>query len=395
MDVLYERNVITLLTTITSNIITFMLLGVSFYVKNSSLFGMDKALKEKGIAAPTSRAYFQSLIGLICRPNLMVKYAFDALVNLIKGICKGIPFKYIRLLSSARLYIGYDSQEEFDQDNSGEYLKTTQGDEDDNDSVKFRNYKYSVERVNVTQLPKVWLPKYWPEKIMDARFDIYAPPDKSYISDPTFDGMYSIKSVSGCLFGAVQCISAIILSCIRLQNIDTVHTMDILSMYTSYMLLCVVIEVSFDSTYHCKPVVCIPRKKLKKYQRISSGLSYPKLRLRIYQHFRYYRNWGRRLLHLLLLIPICLMIVLLIYINKYDMLLLSLSVAWIFVTIFGDYFEDLLNDNFPLEDYHFDILVYSRTMITGGLFIALVVCSCVNISTEQKYPSNVNWLPHF
>jgi hypothetical protein len=391
MDALYERNITEVLTTIVSNIITFTLLGVSTYVRFPRS-GMDETQREKGISVPTWRTYLQVFMELIYFPIKIVDNATEALRYLIKGACMGMPYKYIRLLSSVEYFIGYNSQEEFDKDNSGSNYKTTQQDEDDNDSVNFCEYRYTAEHIEDTELPKVWLPKYWPEKIMYADYCIYVPPNQAYISDPTFDGMYSLKSSTSCLFGAVQCISAIVISCMRLQNINTMHTMDVLSMYTSYMLLCIVINLSFLPGYHVKPLVCIPVTELKSYQKISSKMAHPKLRRRIYMHFQRHR-WGYKLISILLLIPICLMVALLIYINKNNTLLLSLSAAWVFTFVFGEYFNYFLERIFPLLKYH--VNQYFVTAVTGCLLISLIVCSCLNVTTEQKYPSNVNWLPHF
>jgi hypothetical protein len=398
MDISYERNVTTILTTIISNLITMVLLGVSDDVKRASEIDMDKALIKKGIAAPTRRTYFEAIILLIYLPKFVVDRAFDALVNLIEGTSKGMPYKHIRLLSNAEYFIGYDSQEEFDQDNdSNGSLMTTQQGEDNNDPIIVCDYWYKTESVTTKLLPKIWIPKYWPKKIMKGSFRVHAPPDEAYISNLAFDGMYSMKSTMSCLFGAVQCVSTIVISCMRLQNIDAVHTMDVLSMYTSYMLLCVIIREAFDPAYHCKPVVCIPRKELKKYQRNSSGLSYPTLRFRIHRYFRNPHSWGCRLIPIFLWIPICLMIPLLIYINKNDTLLLSLHTVWLVVNLFELYFANFSERSIVLRVYIQtpSILVYFITTFTGGLLTALIVCSCLSATTEQKYPSTVNWLPHF
>jgi hypothetical protein len=104
---------------------------------------------------------------------------------------------------------------------------------------------------------------YCPNQVVDDAS--HAPPEEVYISDPTFDRMYSMKSSLGCLFGAVQCISATVMSCMRLQNGDTVHTMDVLPMYTSYLLLCDTTTVLPKPVYDIKPIICIlGKKKLKK-----------------------------------------------------------------------------------------------------------------------------------
>jgi hypothetical protein len=60
--------------------------------------------------------------------------------------------------------------------------------------VNICNYKYYAIPVDSTELPKVWLPKYWPGKFMYAYYCIYALLDESYINDSTFVGMYSLKT---------------------------------------------------------------------------------------------------------------------------------------------------------------------------------------------------------
>jgi hypothetical protein len=125
--------------------------------------------------------------------------------------------------------------------------------------------------------------------IMIAYYCMYTLPDETYVSDPIFDGVYSMKSNIGCLFGPVQCVSTIVILCMCSQNIDTVYTMGVLSMYTSCIRFCAVIYVLFRPVYHCIPVVCI----LRKCQRISSGLSHPELQFRIFQHFQNCYSWER------------------------------------------------------------------------------------------------------
>jgi hypothetical protein len=254
------------------------------------------------------------------------------------------------------------------------------------------NYLVNVDthenNIDSTRWPTRWPPKYWPKGAKRVERPLLLTlPDKRYISDPIFDGMYSMKSSMGCLFGAIQCVSVIVISCIRLHNIDTMHTMDVLSMFTCYLLLCIVIIVACDPSYYCKPVVCIPENKLEIYSKINDGLSFPELRLRVHSFFDE-DDWGPILVLLLLLIPIFLMAVLLIYINKNDMLLLTLStVSILFVTTIGPLTK--------LLEYPFLLIFLFQAIITLGLFIALVIFSCLNATPEQKYPSNVNWLPHF
>jgi hypothetical protein len=149
--------------------------------------------------------------------------------------------------------------------------------------------KFDTNENNIdsAQLPMLWLPKYWPKKVEKVRGNprLLTLPDKKYISSPDFDGFYCMKSSMGCLFGAVQCISGVIISCMRLQNINTMHTMDILSMFTSYLLLCMVIYATCDPGYYCKPVVCIPLMEWETYQKLDDRLSHPKLRLYIHSFF--------------------------------------------------------------------------------------------------------------
>jgi hypothetical protein len=239
------------------------------------------------------------------------------------------------------------------------------------------------------QLPTLWLPKYWPKKVKEVkRLRLLTLPAKRYISDPTFDGFYCMKSSMGCLFGAVQCVSAIIMSCMRLQNIDTMHTMDVISMFSSYMLLCMVIHAACGPAYYCKPVVCLPKLQLGIYEKINNELSFRKLRLCI--HWFFDKNWAKILVFLLLSTPICLMVILLIYINRNNTLLLSLSIVWIlFVAVISPLIF-LLCLLFLSEK-----LFFFQATIPPVLLIILIVCSCLVVTPEQKYPNSVNWLPHF
>jgi hypothetical protein len=407
MDVSYERNVTTLLTTIISNAITITLLGVYKSIKQDT-YTHEELSWESGTIAPSWLSYIDSFFDTLINPIQLVEDTALALCNLIIGMSVGMPFKYIRLLSDASYFIGYNPQDVVDEDKQGVvdedkqdereenanlHIDDSQTDVDDDSLesgslvVVLENYEDSAQ----AQLPKVWLPKYWPKKVKeknDLRL-LYPPPEK-FVSDAGFDEFYSVKSSLGCLFGAVQCVSAIVISCIRLQNIDTVHTMDVLSMYTSYMLLCTVIGVSFDPAYYCKPVVCIPIKQLERYTTIGSRLSFRNLRLCIHSFFSLRR--GRMLVSILLVAPICLMTALLIYINKNSLLLLSLSTIWIFVTALGSL---LLLVPLIFSVIPTDIFATVHMVVTLGLLITLIVYSCLNATVEQKYPSSANWLPHF
>jgi uncharacterized membrane protein len=260
------------------------------------------------------------------------------------------------------------------------------------DSVSIKHFvKFNIHKnvIDSAQWSMVWPPRYWPKNVQKVQYaEILALRNASYISDPTFDGFYSIKSSTSCLFGVIQCVSAIIVSCMRLQNINTMHTMDVLSMISSYFLLCIVISVLCRPAYYCRPVVCMPLEEWKTSHKINDGLSSQKLRLRIYSFFSKKRATALALFFLLT--PLCLMAALLIYINKNDTLLLSLSILWILSTTVITPLMFLLA--FLLET---QIVTFLQVTVSLGLFITLVVHSCLNATPEQKYPSNVNWLPHF
>jgi hypothetical protein len=389
MDVLYERNVVTLLTTIISNIITIVLLGISVGIKTND-YSDEELLKERD----DIENYVTSFFFLFAFPLFFIVYAASSLSGLIRDLSVGIPYKYIRVLSDARYFIGYDSKDKFDKDqqscSENNCSQLTEDDKTNTDDTSVdRLFKFDSRESDIDgiRLPTLWLPKYWPERVKKVKRPLMLTlPDKRYISDPTFDGMYSVKSSKGCLFGVVQCVSGIAMSCMRLQqSIDMMHTMDVVSMLTSYFLLCIIIAAACNPGYYCKPVVCIPRKKLKIYQKLNNKLSYPELRLRIHSFFD--KDRAIVLILILLSIPICLMAALLVYINKNNTLLLALSVVWVLVTtVFESLVILLFNDG--------TAFVLSATA-TLGLFTTLLVCSCLNATPEQKYPSSASWLPHF
>jgi hypothetical protein len=391
MDASYERNITTLLTTITSNIITITLLSVYQSFKEDSI--NQRLTKENGVIAPSLWTYLQAFSMLLTYPLRHIRDATVALCGLICNSTLGLPYKYTRLLSDAQYFIGYNSEDEMNEDRQDRFEENCSrhidDDQLDSDGTSVSNpiqIDIRKSETDDTRLPKIWLPKYWPKNVKEEKgIYLFTLPDKSYISDPIFDGMYSIKSFLGCLFGIVQCISTIILSCIRLQNIDTVHTMDVLSMYTSYILLCTVISISFNPSYYCKPVVCIPRNELEKYTNISNESSFSNLHLHILVLFG--RARGHILIRFLLLTPICLMVALLIYINRNSALLLSLCTLWMLATTL----ISLLSISEGLLYIFYPIYI----TVTLGLLITMSVCSCLYATPEQKYPSSVNWLPHF
>jgi hypothetical protein len=398
MDISYERNVTTLLTTIIFNAITIALLGVYEVIKEE-FYTDDIFSKESGAIFPSLSTYATTFALLLFQPSRYIKDATIALCNLISGMSVGMPYKYIRLLSDATYFIGHDPQENKQDSikkNSSTHINGNQTNSDGNsldNNNQTNNGGYSLD--GHIRLPKVWPPKYRPKKLTVTmeRIQLLTPPDEIYISDPTFDGFYSVKSTMSCLFGAVQCTSSILVSCMRLQNMDTVHTMDVLSMYTSYILFCIIIGISFHPSYYCKPVVCLPEAKLKTYTTISNELSSRDLRLCIHSFFNQYHGYGRLLIHSILLIPICLMVSLLVYINRNNTLLLSLSAVWVFLSAIGCVFV-MVPDFSPLERCTY-LLALIQAPAASGLLVILIVFSCLYATPEQKYPSNVNWLPHF
>jgi hypothetical protein len=391
MDVSCERNVTTLLTTIISNAITITILGICKSIKQ------EKLSKESSTVVPSLSAYMITFSILILDPIEIVKDATRALSHLIMRMTLGFPYKYIRLLSDATYFYGYDSQDEKDQDkqDGNEDDCTLQIDDDQTlcNDVREKSF-YASHRIftNSAQFRMVWLPEYWPEKVREKKpgFHLLVPPDEAYISDPAFDVFFSVKSVMGCVFGIVQCASGIVISCMRLHNINMVHTMDVLSMYTSYILFCTVISVSLSPAYYCKPVVCIPRNQVEKFTTIGSGLAPRSWRLYIATFFA--QQPGHALVGFLLFTPVYLLFGLLAYINKSSTLLLSLSAVWVFASVFGHL---LISDPYFERSNLLEILILGPAVVILGLLITLIVYSCLYATTEQRYPSSASWLPHF
>jgi hypothetical protein len=90
-------------------------------------------------------------------------------------------------------------------------------------------------------------------------------PHEDNTSDPEFEGVYFIKSTMSRLLVAMQCTLVILISYMQLQNIDMMLTMDVLSMYTSYIPLCTVIDILFRLVYYLQPIVCTSGSELTKY----------------------------------------------------------------------------------------------------------------------------------
>jgi hypothetical protein len=98
---------------------------------------------------------------------------------------------------------------------------------------------------------------------------------------------------------------------------------------------------------------------------------------------------GQRRGHLsiraILSIPLCLMVVLLIYINRSNALLLSLSAMWKTDVVIGLLLY-LARDNIPNSLRA--MIAFLKVVITPSFLIALIVCSCLNATLEQKYSSS-------
>jgi hypothetical protein len=470
MDVPYERNVTTLLTTIISNVVTITLLGIYKPIKhgaakpaknenqnenenenennndpsnekgegthdpsnensesardlpqknNGNISGsstendgnapsssaendenINNSSMENGAIVPDSSTYMESFMFQLTHPIGIIHDASKALCSLISGVSLGMSYKYIRLLADTSYYINYETKEKLDAElerrakkevekteNDKEIGKNTQVENDSDTEKLVPKVPPTSDTINTTKLPTLWLPSKWSEFVLkeEKGLKLYAPPEKDYISDPAFDGFYSVKSGMGCLFGAVQCTSTILISCLRLKNMDMLHTMDVLSMYTSYLLLCVVISVSFEPAYYCKPVVCIPVEELDRYTKLDK-------RNRLIQVLQkvFGGRVGRFLIDFLLFAPVGLMIALLIYINLYITLLWLLSVVSVSIAATASVITLIAR---PFSSSK--IIPYTLVVLILGPLIALVTFSCLYATAEQRYPSSANWLPHF
>jgi hypothetical protein len=142
----------------------------------------------------------------------------------------GFSYDYIRLLSYVPYFIGHENEVDKGRNKS----RSIHIDMDQTDTHQY---------IDSSDFPTVWLPEYWPKEALEKLYyKLLSLLDERYISDLALDKVYPVKSFTSCLFDAVQCVSTMLISCIRLQNINTVHTSDALSTLTSYMLFCVVIE---------------------------------------------------------------------------------------------------------------------------------------------------------
>jgi hypothetical protein len=108
MDASYERNIADVLTTVISNVITMVLLGTMVGIKDEDISD-DHLLKKKDDIT----SYIGSLFLLLVVPIGFVSNAANSLCYLIRKMSEGKPYKYIRLLSEARYFIGYDLQYKF------------------------------------------------------------------------------------------------------------------------------------------------------------------------------------------------------------------------------------------------------------------------------------------
>lgn len=88
---------------------------------------------------------------------------------------------------------------------------------------------------------------------------------KANISNPKYDDRYSIKSVISCIVAGVQVISTTVDFCMRLANINSVHTLDVIVMFTSWILFCQIILTLLAPVYYTSPSVYIPVIDLARY----------------------------------------------------------------------------------------------------------------------------------
>jgi hypothetical protein len=99
------------------------------------------------------------------------------------------------------------------------------------------------------------------------------------------------------------------------------------------LLLCIVVTLSNGTAYYCNSVVYTSKDRVEDYEYTSDDLSLLGLRLKIAMYFGQVR--GYVLTFIFILVPLCLMIRLLIYVNRNNALPLALSTICILLTTLG------------------------------------------------------------
>ncbi|RCI01446.1 hypothetical protein CU097_010261 [Rhizopus azygosporus] len=107
-------------------------------------------------------------------------------------------------------------------------------------------------------ITSTWLPSALKGKESVKRLDSYAlrrPMEiKANISNPEYDDRYSIKSVISCIIAGVQVISTTADFCIRMVDINSVHILDVIVMFTNWILFCQIILTLLAPMYYTKPL---------------------------------------------------------------------------------------------------------------------------------------------
>jgi hypothetical protein len=175
MDVLCERSVTTLLTTITSNLSAIVLLGINCHIQeeneaeNDDEVEKDETEEDKNHELSKKdnfESYLMSFISLLTFPVLNVTNSTKALCHLIRGLSLGMPYKYIRLLSDARYFSGSNNQNESKLDKSGGCeencsILIDDGQTDIDNTSENNLVQTDAHKSNENiPLPTVWLPKY-------------------------------------------------------------------------------------------------------------------------------------------------------------------------------------------------------------------------------------------
>lgn len=203
---------------------------------------------------------------------------------------------------------------------------------------------------------------------------------KANFSNPEYSDRYSIKPVISCIIAGVQVISITVDFCMRLVNIDSVHTLDVIVMLTSWVLFCQIILTLLAPVYYTRPVVYIPVADLAKYCTIDEK-AVTKTRVTI-ANFILYRC--RKLWLALLCLPVIAMLAILLFISRDNVFLCELSAICVALLLVS-------------AITHFVVHARAVRFTLGFLifvsFFFLIIKSCFVTTVEQRYTDTASWLP--
>lgn len=107
-------------------------------------------------------------------------------------------------------------------------------------------------------ITSTWLPPALKGEESVKRLDSYAlcrPMEiKVNTSNPEYDDRYSIKSIISYIIVGVQVISTTVDFCMRVVDINSVHTLDVIVMFTSWILFCQIILTLLAPMYYTEPL---------------------------------------------------------------------------------------------------------------------------------------------